>query len=91
MKGPQLSLSGEMRRGTRMKSRMVTGVAIVVVLGVAGVCVECKVKVRVDSRCEILIGGQHQFSCKILEQPQIADLKRIALFLSSRLAVTTLT
>ena len=66
-----------------MKSRMVTGVAIVVVLGVAGVCVECKVKVRIDSRCEILIGGQHQFSCKILEQPQIADLKRIALFLSS--------
>ena len=43
-----------------MKSRMVTGVAIVVVLGVAGVCVECKVKVRADSCREILIGGQHQ-------------------------------
>ena len=31
---------------TRMKFRVVTGVAIVLVLGLAGVCVECKVKVH---------------------------------------------
>ena len=47
-KGHNFSISGEMRRRgtTRMKLRaVVTGVAIVLVGIMAGVCVECKVKV----------------------------------------------